>query len=609
MIIYNDEWIKDRRRATVIPQHGCADNITEGKRLFDAPTLLFQSTAGNVPKELENEPVLFTDSFLNIGMQVTKAGWVLIVIEREPEVATPDHFTFYLNHQVGGFKKLADFEDGELLPAWQAPLSLWGKYCEVGTDFQSAVIRGALSVFLVDIDESYTPQKPQQLVEENLRLSYLPSKHITGDELKDDMEYYRPYNRGYQACPTVTSSKNGTLFAAIMADPYGKTFCNGENYYGYIPIMRSRDGINWENPITVFDPDKEGPMRVYEPVLWFDGDRLYLSYSFQVGHESNYSGMIGTWITYCDNPEDEAPIWSEPKLCFEGMTDDTPVKAANGKWYWISYFSRHFMKEYYTEEQLERGNGQRVYVSDNLLDWDYICSIEDSEDSTSENSMIEVSDGTFLIVERHESGTRYNTISVDNPRIRAGYKILRYDNRDEQSPQMQNVYSRNCLYKLNSGNIILTYHDNDTRTRNNLTVALSKDGGITWPYKLLLDARLHSSYAFITQTPNNDIHIIYDQGRGRSVRPGSSEILIARLTEEDIIAGKCVTPRSVIKRLVSRYEECPREDTLKEQLLAAERIMAANGDNENIKKAISAVKENYTLDTYIALCEACDKAL
>lgn len=606
MIIYDNSWIKDRRRAAVIPQHGESDVLENGKRLFDAPTLLYQSTTGNVPNELLGEPVLFTDSFLNIGMRVTKPGWVLIVIEREPEVATPDHFTFYLNHQVGGFKKVADFEEGELLPAWQAPLSLWGKYCEEGTDFQSAVINGALSVFLVELDEAYIPQKPQQATEENLRLSFIPSKYITGDSLKADMEYYRPYNRSYQACPTIAASKNGMLFAAHMADPYGKTFCNGENYYGFIPILRSRDGISWENPITVFDPDKEGPMRVYEPVLWFDGDRLYLSYSYQVGQESNYSGMIGTWITYCDNPEDDAPVWSTPKLCFEGMADDTPVKASDGRWYWIGYFSRHFMKEYYTEEQLSRGNGQRIYVSDDLLCWEYVCSIEDSEDSTSENSMIEVRDGTFLIVERHESGTRFNTISVENPRVRSGYRILRYDNRDEQSAQLQNVYSRNCLYKLRSGNIVLTYHDNDTRVRDNLTVALSKDGGVTWPYKLLLDKRLHSSYAFITES-DDGIFIIYDQGRGRTVRPGASEILMARLTEEDIIAGKCITPRSVLKRLVSRYEECPREDTLKEQFLAAERIMAANGDNEDIKKAVAAVKENYTLESYIALCEVCDK--
>ncbi len=608
MKIYNDAFISDRRRAVIVPQHGSADKIVEGKHLFDAPTLMFQTTIGNVPEELLGENFLFTDSFANIGMTVKKSGWVLIVVEREPDVPTPNDISFYLNHQLGGiFKKVADFDEGELLPGWQTPLSLLGAFVNEGTDFQSAIIRGALSVVIAEIDPSYTPVKQEQMVEDNLRMSYIPCKYISGEELLADMQYYRSYNRGYQACPAITRTANGTLYAAIMADPFGKTFCGGENYYGFIPILRSRDGINWENPITVFDPDKEGPMRVYEPVLFADGDRLYLIYSYQVGIESNFSGTIASWITYCDNPESDAPVWSEPKMMFEGMVDCAPIKFSDGRWYCACNFSRHFMKEYYTDECIKKGTGPRLYVSDDLENFKYICTIEDGESNTSEPMIAEAKKGEMLLIERNNLGTRYNRARLSAPDKWDGFKPLCYDNRDEKSGLMQSVYSRNHLYKLSSGNLLLTFHDNDTKTRDNLSVALSKDGGVTWPYKLLLDSRLHSSYAIITQQDNGDIVIIYDQGRGRTVRPGSSEILLVRLREEDIIAGRPITERAVLKRLVSRYEEAPREECFTEQIAAAERIMASHPESkEKISSAIAFAKQDLTLENYITLCEICD---
>jgi len=125
MKIYNGEWITDRRRAVITPQHGSAERIAEGKQLFDAPTLIFQSTLGNIPEELKGESFLYTNSFANIGLTVKRDGWMFIVVEHEPDVPTPSDISFYLNHQLGGiFKKVADFDEGELIPGWQAPLSL-----------------------------------------------------------------------------------------------------------------------------------------------------------------------------------------------------------------------------------------------------------------------------------------------------------------------------------------------------------------------------------------------------------------------------------------------------------------------------------------------------
>ena len=608
MKIYDDSWISDRRRAVVVPQHGCADTIAEGKHLFDIASMMFHTTIGNIPEGLAGENFLFTDSFSNIGMTVKKSGWMLIVVEQEPETPTPNDISFYLNLRIPGtFKKVADFEEGELLPGWQTPLSLLGGFVLEGTDFQSAIIRGGLSVVICDIDPGYVPIKQTEMVEENLRLSMLPCGYLSGEALAADMEYYRPRERGYQAVPTIAHTPNGTFYVAIMADPFGKTFCGGENYYGYIPILRSRDGINWDNPITVFDPDKDGPSRVYDPALFTVGDRLYLIYTQQVGIESNYSGRQGQWITYCDNPESDAPVWSEPKRMFDGFYRDIPLKASDGKWYFAAYFSRHAMPEYYPEECLARGTGPRIYRSEDLENFEYVCTPEGGESDTGEATIAETANGELILIERNDLGSRYTKAKLSAPDKWDSYKLLRYDNNDENSPKMQTVYSLNNIKRLASGNLLLTYHNNNTKVRDNIAVALSKDDGVTWPYKLTLDTRIHSSYAMIDEMENGDIIVVYDQGRGRTVRPGSSEILLSRLREEDIIAGKPVTERAVLKRLVSRYEEAPREDCLTEQLSAAERIMAAHPEAVTaITSAAQKAKENLTLENYITLCETCD---
>ena len=117
MKIYDDSWISDRRRSVIVPQHGCAEEIAEGKHLFDMPSMMFHTTIGNIPESLKGEKFLFTDSFSNIGMTVKKSGWMLIIVENEPETPTPNDISFYLNLRIPGvFKKVADFDEGELIP-------------------------------------------------------------------------------------------------------------------------------------------------------------------------------------------------------------------------------------------------------------------------------------------------------------------------------------------------------------------------------------------------------------------------------------------------------------------------------------------------------------
>lgn len=135
------------------------------------------------------------------------------------------------------------------------------------------------------------------------------------------------------------------------------------------------------------------------------------------------------------------------------------------------------------------------------------------------------------------------------------------------------------------------------------------NGGKTFKHKLLLDERPLSSYPQIIENKKDEYVIIYDQGRIRPKNEDGSEILVAKVTKADIMAGKIVTPSSYLKRLVSRYGNAPREDSFLEQINMAERIIKEKPQAEKaLKNAINMAKQR-NLESYKSLCLACEEEL
>ena len=83
--------------------------------------------------------------------------------------------------------------------------------------------------------------------------------------------------------------------------------------------------------------------------------------------------------------------------------------------------------------------------------------------------------------------------------------------------------------------------------RSKLTAWLSEDEGKTWQGGLMLDERKGVSYPDGFQAPDGTIYISYDRNRSTD-----GEILLARFTEEDVLARKLVGPKSKLKMLISR---------------------------------------------------------
>ena len=83
--------------------------------------------------------------------------------------------------------------------------------------------------------------------------------------------------------------------------------------------------------------------------------------------------------------------------------------------------------------------------------------------------------------------------------------------------------------------------------RKHLSAWLSDDDGKTWQGGLMLDERDGVSYPDGFQSIDGTIYISYDHNRSTD-----GEILMARFTEDDVLAKKLVGAKSKLKMLISR---------------------------------------------------------
>ena len=598
MKIFDDCWLVDQRRAEIIPAHGRKSEITDGIGLFDEPSLQFQSVIGNIPDELLGESFIYTKLGAEIGFTTKKAGWVLVIGENDPDIDSWNYLRYIITKCWGGgrFKLVAELEAGELIPGYDRPMNLYAGWCEEDFFFQSVVQRGQTAVLIANVSEEYEPRSYMSEIGNNIELSLKPLSPLIGKELKADL-YYLPENRGYQACPSVAITEKGNILAAFMATPYGCTHSGGENHHGYVAISRSRDGgITWEDPIAVFDPDKEGPCRTFEGVLWTSPDRkrVYLSYAQASGIDYNLGGRLGTWVTYTDNPDDECPLWSEPVRAADGWTDFGPLHASDGNWYWPTSFSRCLFEDCYDMSTEDHIRGIHIYRSPDCISWEHFCYVKESNNHISEPCLVEYEKGKLMLLERHGDGTNIFFADLENATEWTSPEPFCFDNNTGDMV-MNTADSRSYLYKLPSGRMLYIFNNTRDRSRACISAALSEDGGKTFPYVLLLDERAGSSYAHCDVTAEGDIFIVYDQGRSRIDKTSGSEILFARITEKDIIKGELVSPRSCIKRLVTRYGLAPREDSFKAIL---DRLPP---------EVAEEYKDRRSLEDYTALCRMLDK--
>jgi hypothetical protein len=110
--------------------------------------------------------------------------------------------------------------------------------------------------------------------------------------------------------------------------------------------------------------------------------------------------------------------------------------------------------------------------------------------------------------------------------------------------------ARFYVRRLASGRILLVKHGrtiDSHQGRSLLTAWLSDDDGTSWQGGLMLDERPGISYPDGFQAPDGTLYVSYDRNRATD-----GEILMARFTEDDVLARDLVTPSSRLRMLISR---------------------------------------------------------
>lgn len=334
----------------------------------------------------------------------------------------------------------------------------------------------------------------------------------------------------------IERTPGGRLWACWVA--------GGDSPKAFFVLATSNDeGETWSKPCLVIDthsPDLPMDRSTLVGNLWTDPTgRLWLFFDQSM---QMFDGRGGVWATVCDAPDAETPVWSTPKRIWHGVSLNKPTVLSSGEWMLpISLDQRgglHDFKD--TFRELDPLRGANVFVStDQGETWVRRGKATFPDPNWHEHMVVEKRDGSLWMLARTQKGVMEST-STDSG-VTWSVPV---------TSRIKHPVSRFHIRRLTSGRLLLVKHGDriDAHSgRKKLTAWLSGDDGDTWLGGLMLDERNGVSYPDGFQSPDGLIYISYDRNRSTD-----GEILLARFTEQDILAGRMISKNSRRKMLVAK---------------------------------------------------------
>lgn len=349
---------------------------------------------------------------------------------------------------------------------------------------------------------------------------------------KKELEKYTSRNRHWQGIPGIEITARGRLFAIFYSG--GIT----EDVGNYSLLVKSDDqGKTWSEPIAVAFWGQDS--RAYDPCLWIDPlGRLWLFVAVMPNHRQ---------MAYlCEDPDADELQWSDAITVGHDVMMNKPIVTKEGKWLLPIAVWRDGIKVKF--ETSSSPKLSFVYEScDQGKSFVRLGGADVPHRAYDEHMILERCDGSLLMLVRTNSGIGKSE-SFDGG--------LTWSEGSDSGLGGPN--SRFCIRRLKSGRVLLINHA-VSNARSHLTAYLSEDDAKTFPYSLLIDGRLDVSYPDITQAPDGLIYVVYDRERGaiyNKMRIPSDEmakeILFCTLREEDILAGKFVSPDAKPMQIISK---------------------------------------------------------
>ncbi len=358
-------------------------------------------------------------------------------------------------------------------------------------------------------------------------------------------------SRLFQGIPGIEVTPKGRLWATW----YSGGLTEGPNNFAV--LVTSTDGGNtWSDAVAVVDPP--GHNRAFDPTLWIGPDgvlRWFWAQTWSPRDGIVTNGIDGVWMSECSDLESGLPEWSEPVRIANGIMMNKPVVLSDGTWAFPTAIWKgnlggvaapsHLGRECYSNITVSTDGGKTFYLRGGA-DIPNRCF--------DEHHIVELKDKRLWILTRANYGIG-ESFSTD----------MGWNWSPGQDSGISGPNSRFYIRRLKSGRLILINHKHETpsnwqqqtwRCRNNLTAFISDDDGKTWSDGLLLDERDGVSYPDGCQDADGNIIIIYDYERTKE-----GDILMAKFTEEDVLAGKLVSPESKLKMLINHSGGIDKHNT------------------------------------------------
>lgn len=315
-------------------------------------------------------------------------------------------------------------------------------------------------------------------------------------------------------------------------------------------MVKSDDGgKTWSKPLVVIETDKKRKMRNIDIELWItEENELWIMWVMSPYYDTSEKASIknfkpfdfhkefkGVTVMVCKNPDAEELVFEEPRYMCKGFLRNKPIKISDGRIIAPAYDWDN--EEYYmirissdngkTFEDVKTGKKPQNKVYDEIMVYEY--------------------DGVLHLLARTNLGYYAKTDSFD------GGKTWTETEEFEKAPS-----TRMYIGVLKSGAVVYVRNVSDEK-RNGMKVCLSRDGGKTFPYELVLDDRDNLSYPDLDEDDKGNLYIVYDRERNNFIRlnketrtsDAAKEILISVVTEKDIESGT-LSKTSFLSRVISK---------------------------------------------------------
>ncbi|MBQ3095873.1 MAG: exo-alpha-sialidase [Clostridia bacterium] len=358
----------------------------------------------------------------------------------------------------------------------------------------------------------------------------------------EELAAYRASLRLWQGIPSIEITRGGRIFLSAYSGGFMEQIGN----FSFL-LFSDDGGKTFSDPPAAVAVVDGG--RSYDPCLWIDPlGRLWFTWA-QCPDD-------GLYAVICEEPDAEQLTFSEPFLVGHNVMMNKPTVCRDGAWLFPIAVWNHGIRVLGSEfDDPDPEKGSFAWrTMDRGKSFVRLGGADVKDRHFDEHMFLELSNGTLRCY------------------VRTFYGIGAADSTDggltwgqDFDTGLGGPDSRFHIRRLSSGRILLINHYN-FKGRNNLTAMLSEDDGKTFPYRLLLDGRDSVSYPDAAVTENGRIHIVYDRERGafmpdlEAAKACAREILLASITEEDILAGVLQSPDSYLARVACKLSEFEGKD-------------------------------------------------